>query len=80
MTAYAGRVVGLLQEEYGPQASDEQQQAVATIKAQLRESIGTVTAAARAIALHNITPGLPGADTAAAHGLTPTRFQLRLGC
>jgi formylglycine-generating enzyme required for sulfatase activity/energy-coupling factor transporter ATP-binding protein EcfA2 len=78
MTAYAKRLDGLLQDEHGPEASADQLQATASLAAQTRDSTGTVTAAARAIALHNIAPGLPAPATAATNQLTPSRFKLRL--
>jgi formylglycine-generating enzyme required for sulfatase activity/energy-coupling factor transporter ATP-binding protein EcfA2 len=78
MTGYAGRVAGLLQEEHGPVASAEQQQAAADLAAQTRASTATVTAAAQAIALHNVAPGLPDSATAGTHGLSPNQFKLRL--
>ncbi|MCP4532424.1 MAG: hypothetical protein GY831_14485, partial [Delftia sp.] len=58
--------------------SDQQRAALAGIAERTTESAATVAAAAQAIALHNIHPGLPHHATAVAKGLTPDRYRLRL--
>jgi serine/threonine protein kinase len=69
---------GQLLQHLPEMATEEQRRIIAEVAQRTAGTSDTVLAAARAVALHNIVPGLPLPDTAEARGLTPMGFRICL--